>query len=140
LIINKSKEAWEIRKIHKETSIEIILDEREFTIFRTFLNKYKKDLEIVFTTKKKFFKLNPKRQEELRWKYEEDGNKIRFLKYLWNEVKKTRGCECSKCSEKTKYLYMFCTNIKYIKEFRSPNFKLLCGKCWRDINTPVNID
>lgn len=140
MIINKSKERWEIKRLQHETDLAPKFDDREFTIFRTCLRKYQKDLEIVFITKKKFFKLSPNKQEYLKWKYEEDGHKIEFFKYLWNDLKKTKDYKCSKCKTRTKYLYMYCTRLKFIKEFRVPDFELYCKKCWEEINTPVNSD
>jgi len=140
MITSEKKERWDIQKTRQESLPNLKLDDREFTIFRTCLNKYKKDLGIVFITKKKFCKLSLNKQEYLRWKYEEDKNKMDFFKYLWYELKKSKDYKCSKCGTRTRYLYMFCKNMKYIKEFRLPDFDLLCKDCWRDINAPVNSD
>jgi len=130
MITSRQKERWEIRKCRNESSLFIELDSREFSIFRTILKKYKKDLDITFTTRKKYFDLKPRKQQYLKLKFEEDGNKITFLKYLWNNVREKGKFKCSRCERKTKYLYMLCKNLTHIKEFRAPDFDLYCTKCW----------
>jgi len=140
MIINKSKERWEIRKTRQESLPSLKLDDREFVIFRTCLKKYQKDLEIVFITKKKFDKLSSRKQDYLKWKFEEDRNKMDWFKYMWHELRKSKEYTCSKCNTRTKYLYMFCKNMKHIKDFRLPDYELYCKTCWNELNAPVNID
>jgi len=130
MITSEKKERWDIQRTRQESLKNLKLDDREFVIFRTCLNIYKKDLDIVFITKKKFCKLKPGKQDYLRWKFEEDRNTMEFFKYLWCNLRKTRDYTCGECGERTKYLYIVCTNTKYIKEFRSPDWKLCCKKCW----------
>ena len=140
MITSERKERWEIKKLQHETDLSPNFNDREFVIFRTCLNKYQKDLEIVFITKKKFYKLDKKKQRSLKWKYKEDGNKIKFFKYLWCDLRKTKEYTCSKCNERTRYLYMFCINIENIKKFRPSDFRLYCKECWKEVNAPVNSD
>ena len=137
MIVTKSLESWQIRKLEDEADLlfKHDHDDKEFVIFRTCLNKYKKDLEISFTSKKRFYKLSKAKQEKLKDVFESDMNKIEFLKYLWDDIREKRQYKCSECDEKTKYLFIYCTNLKYIKEFRAPAFKLLCFKCWEPCTT-----